>query len=106
MLDDTKSRLQEWGKWVRSGGENLGYSSVKLMAHTGSTVVADDQALAVDRAVASLKKREPQMGKALINYYVRGWDYSMMGVEIGVGREKARLILRSAEAWVAGRLYE
>lgn len=106
MLEDTKTRLCEWGTWVRSGGQSLGYSAVKLIASGGGAVVADDDALVIDRAVASLKQREPQMGKALVNYYVRGWDFSMVGLEIGVSREKARVILRSAEAWVAGRLFE
>nr|BBJ03792.1 hypothetical protein YBY_16400 [Marinobacter nauticus] len=104
MLDDTKNRLQEWGEWVRSGGPSLGYSSVKLASGTGGCTVADDEALAVDRAVASLKHREPCMGKVLVNYYVRRWDYSMIGLDVHMSREKVRVLLRSGEAWVDGSL--
>lgn len=104
MLEDTKIRLQDWGKWVRSGGIASGYAAVKLVAGGGGCTVPDDEALAVDRAVAKLKQTEPDMGRALVNYYVRGWDFSMMGAELGISREKARVMLRSSEAWIAGRL--
>lgn len=104
MLEDTKNRLQEWGDWVRSGGENLGYSAVKLSQASGGCLVPDEQALEVDRAVASLKRREPGLGRVLVNYYVRRWDYSMIGVDVQMGREKVRVLLWSAEAWVDGRL--
>tara|TARA_Y100001951_G_scaffold90300_1_gene83340 strand:+ start:136 stop:471 length:336 start_codon:yes stop_codon:yes gene_type:complete len=104
MLDDTKNRLQEWGEWVRSGGPSLGYSAVKLAAGSGGCTVPDDEALAVDRAVASLKHREPCMGKVLVNYYVRRWDYSMIGLDVHMSREKVRVLLRSGEAWVDGTL--
>ena len=44
------------------------------------------------------------MGKVLVNYYVRRWDYSMIGLDVHMGREKVRVLLRSAEAWVDGSL--
>lgn len=104
MLDDTKQRLQDWGQWVRGGGVNLGYAGVKLVAPSKGCTVPDDEALAVDRAVASLKAREPGMGRVLVNYYVRRWDYSMIGLDVHMSREKVRVLLRSAEAWVDGQL--
>jgi len=105
MLEDTKNRLQDWGEWVRSGGPSLGYSAVKLAASCGGCTVPDDEALVVDRAVARLKRREPVLGRVLVNYYVRRWDYTMIGMEVKMSREKARVLLRSAEAWVDGRLF-
>lgn len=106
MLEDTKTRLSEWGAWVRSGGASTGYAKLDLTAKPGGCDVPDDEALAVDRAVACLKQKEPEMGRALVGYYVRRWDYSMVGVDLGQGREKVRVILRSAEAWIDGRLFQ
>ncbi len=105
MLDETRRRLQDWGVWVRSGGVNSGYAAVQLAAGVGGCTVPDDEALAVDQAVASLKKREPDLGKVVLAYYVRRWDYSMIGLEVKMSREKVRVLLRSAEAWVDGRLF-
>lgn len=107
MLEETKTRLREWGTWVRSGGINPGYAAVNLVAGCGGgCTVTDDQALVVDGAVARLKAREPQLGKVVLAYYVRGWDYSMIGIEVKMSREKVRVLLRSAEAWVDGRLHD
>ncbi|MBT11335.1 MAG: hypothetical protein CMI02_04785 [Oceanospirillaceae bacterium] len=105
MLEDTKLRLKDWGNWVRSGGHNLGFSAVKLNAPTGGCDVPDDEAMQVDQAVACLKLREPDLGRALQRHYVQGWDHSMVGEEIGKSRDQVRVILRSAEAWVDGRLF-
>lgn len=104
MLEQTKERLTDWGKWVRSGGHSLGYAAVRLRAATGGCDVPDNEAMEVDLAVARLKDREPQLGRALVGYYVRGWDYATVGVDIGKSREQVRVILRSAEAWIDGRL--
>ncbi|MFL1405396.1 antiterminator Q family protein [Marinobacter sp. M1N3S26] len=106
MLESTKLRLKQWGDWVRSGGHNLGYSSVRMNAPSGGCDVPDDQAMQVDQAVACLKRQEPALGKALMRHYVQGWDYTMVGEEIGKSRDQVRVLLRSAEAWVDGRLFE
>lgn len=106
MLENTRGRLQQWGEWVRSGGPSLGYSSVRLAAASGGCNVPDDEALAVDQAVACLKTREPDMRKVLVGYYVQRWDYSQIGLTVKMSREKVRVLLRSAEAWVDGRLFE
>lgn len=105
MLEDTKARLTDWGQWVRSGGSMTGYSAVNLMAPSGGCDVPDDEALMVDRAVAALKKREPDLGKALVNYYVRRWNYAVLGLELRVNREKARVMVMTGEAWVDSRLF-
>lgn len=107
MLDETRQRLQAWGMWVRSGGFSSGYAAVSLATDSGGGCnVPDDEAMAVDGAVASLKAREPQLGKVVLAYYVRRWDYSMIGIEVKMSREKVRILLRSAEAWVDGRLHD
>jgi alkylhydroperoxidase family enzyme len=107
MLDDTRQRLMDWGTWVRTGGVSSGYAAVNLVASSNCCSgyeVADDEALKVDRAVARLKLREPQLGKVVLAYYVRRWDYSMIGLDVKLGREKVRVLLRSAEAWIDGAM--
>ena len=107
MLEDTKERLKGWGDWVRSGGVSHGYSSVCLVAPSGRGCdVPDDEALGVDRAVARLKQREPDLGRVLINYYVRRWDYQTIGIEFKMSRERVRVLVRTAEAWVDACLWE
>lgn len=99
MLDETRQRLYDWARWVRSGGISNGFAQVKLGPGAGGDV-PDEEALQVDRAVARLKARDQELGRVLVNYYVRGWDFSQVGFEMRVSREKARTLLRSAEAWV------
>jgi hypothetical protein len=106
MLDETRNRLIQWALWVLSGGNSNGYAQVCMVTPSGGCDVSDDDALQVDRAVAMLKQRDRQMGQALVNYYVRGWDYTMVGVEFRMSREKARNIVRMAEAWVDSKLFE
>lgn len=107
MLEETKNQLIEWGHWVRSGGVSLGYAQVNLQgAPAGALPMADDEAMRIDRAVAQLKRQEPDLGQVLTCYYVRSWDYAMVGEAMGLGREKVRVLLRSAEAWVGGRISE
>lgn len=106
MLDETRRRLQDWGVWQRNGGVSLGYAAVRLTAGVGGCTVPDEQAMAVDKAVAELNSKEPPLGRVIVYYYVRRWDYSMIGLEVKMSREKVRVLLRSAEAWVDGRLFQ
>lgn len=106
MLEETRQRLQAWGNWSRNSGLSMGYAAVNLTGSTGGGCdVSDEEARVVEDAVADLKAREPQLGKVVLAYYVRRWDYSMIGIEVKMSREKVRILLRSAEAWVDGRLH-
>lgn len=107
MLADTQRRLQAWGHWVRAGGVALGYRGVNLAV--GSSVALpvcpDEEAMAVDRAVARLKRRDPDMGRVLVMAYLRGYSLSRIAREAGVGsRERARYLLGAAEAWIDASL--
>ena len=104
MLTETPERLMEWGRWVRSGGCDSGYSRVNMAL--GSTIstphITDEEALVVDAAVARLKRREPRLGLVLMCYYVRGWSLTIIARELGekASREKIRGMLNVAEAWI------
>lgn len=103
MLVDTQQRLDAWGHWVRAGGVSLGPNSVRLAV--GGTVAlpvcSDDQALQVDRAVARLKKRDPEMGRVLVMAYLSQFSLARIAKNSGLGsRERCRYLLGAAEAWV------
>lgn len=103
MLVDTQQRLDAWGHWVRAGGVALGCKGVNLAV--GGTVslptCSDDVAMRVDRAVARLKKRDPEMGRVLVMAYLSQFSLARIARESGMGsRERIRYVLGAAEAWV------
>jgi|SRR5690554_5486 len=104
MLSDTQQRLTAWGHWVRSGGGvDLGCYGVKLAVGSSvpMPVCSDDDAEAVDRAVARLKKRDQVMGRIVVMAYLGQMSLARIARESGVGsRERARYLLGSAEAWI------
>jgi hypothetical protein len=108
MLEDTREKLEEWARWVRAGGYSIGYQGVNLgLGSTVSTpMITDDDAMAIDSAVARLKHREPILASVLMLYYVRKWSHAVISRELGNGesREKVRQYLNSAEAWIDGVL--
>lgn len=109
MLGDTQQRLTAWAHWVRSSdsGLRLGFSKVGLVA-AGSVAMpecSDEEALAVDRAVARLLQRDPVMGEVLVMAYQYGFSLTRIARDAGIGsREKARYLLGAGEAWVDARL--
>lgn len=110
MLTETAERLEQWGRWVRNGGYQSGYTSVNM--GLGSTVatphITDEEALAVDCAVARLKQREPILGLVITCYYVRRWSHAVIAREIGqpASREKIRRLLGSGEAWIDAVIWD
>ncbi len=104
---DTEARLQEWGRWVRAGGVSLGASRVFEQGSTVPTpMIADDEALLIDRAVARLKRRDRFVGEVICLYYIEG------GTEAAVGRRlrRSRTTIAGARkagiAWIDGVLDE
>lgn len=105
MLGDTQQRLTAWAHWVRSSdsGLRMGYSQVTLVAAgtVSMPVCSDEDALAVDRAVARLSQRDRVMGEILVMAYQYGFSLARIAREAGVGsREKVRYLLGAGEAWI------
>ncbi|ERS12542.1 hypothetical protein Q673_02710 [Marinobacter sp. EN3] len=108
MLSDTQQRLTAWGHWVRAGGVDLGIKGVNLAV--GSSVAMpicpDDDALAVDNAIARLKRRDPVMGRVLTLAYLNQFSLARIARESGEGsRERVRYLLGGAEAWIDAVLH-
>lgn len=87
--------------------------SASSMFNLGSTVptpmISDDLALIVDRIVARLRARRPQMGRTVMLYYARGWQSDWkVGKHLRphVSESTARSIRRTALAWIEGVIEE
>lgn len=110
MLGDTVERLEAWGRWTRA--HKLGGNSSPLYAlmrdNVGGVVSVplpcDDDALEIDRAVAGLKLRDPESGRAVFYYYVSGCSYRDLSAQLGVGVAKAKMLTDCGVAWIDGRL--
>lgn len=80
--------LYEWGRWAQASGVNLNIKTGVLGRIKGSTVksasICDDDALAIDAAVSSLKA-ESDLYNCAISLYVYNSTY----------REAARRIKKS-----------
>ena len=108
MLVETQRRLDAWGHWVRAGGVALGCKGMNLVA-SGSVsmpMCSDDVAMQVDRAVAKLKSRDPEMGRVLVMAYLSQFSLARIARESGSGsRERIRYLLGAAEAWIDAALH-
>lgn len=62
--------------------------------------ITDDWAVAIDRAVAQLAKRDQQMGDAIWLYFGAKWPMARVGKCYGISEGKARELVRAGSAWV------
>lgn len=113
MTRDTERKLEEWARWVRVGSpeQQLRYKSPmghlmrqKVGSVLPTPMITDEDAERVDRAVARLVIRRPEMGHLLIAYYVDGESFSRIGREHRISREQVSTIVRAAVCWVDGVL--
>lgn len=96
----TDELLKQWGMWVRSGRHFPSLADTQRRISGDSTALTDDEALVVDRVVADLKHRDPEMGKAVFTYHVACVDLRRLGQVLDVGETKAKQLLKAGEAWV------
>ncbi|MHC8321221.1 antiterminator Q family protein [Pseudomonas sp. GB2N2] len=112
-LGDTEYLLEQWGWWRMDGMGVPRYVSPLLalmrdnvqMASTASYVITDDQALAVDSAVAKLTQRSGQMGLFLWLYFGAKWTMVRVGESAGISERSARELIKSGVGWIDGVLH-
>jgi len=112
-LGDTEYLLEQWGWWRMDGMGVPRYVSPLLalmrdnvqMPSTSSYVITDDQALAVDSAVAKLTQRNGQMGLFLWLYFGAKWTMVRIGESAGISERSARELIKSGVGWVDGVLH-
>lgn len=112
-LGDTEYLLEQWGWWRMDGMGVPRYVSPLLalmrdnvqMPSTAGYVITDDQALAVDSAVAKLTQRNGQMGMFLWLYFGAKWTMVRVGESAGISERSARELIKSGVGWVDGVLH-
>jgi hypothetical protein len=71
-----------------------------MPSQTKSYCITDDWAVAVDRAVARLTKRDQQMGDVLWLYFGAKWPMLRVGNHFRISEAKARELKQAGVAWV------
>lgn len=112
-LGDTEYLLEQWGWWRMDGMGVPRYVSPLLalmrdkvqMASPSSYVITDDQALAVDSAMAKLTQRNGQMGLFLWLYFGAKWTMVRIGESAGISERSTRELIRSGVGWIDGVLH-
>lgn len=112
-LGDTEYLLEQWGWWRMDGMGVPRYVSPLLalmrdnvqMASPCSYVITDDQALAVDSAVAKLTQRNAQMGLFLWLYFGAKWTMVRVGESAGISERSAREIIKAGVGFIDGYLH-
>jgi len=102
-LGDTEYLLEQWGWWRMDGMGVPRYVSPLLalmrgnvqMPSTPCYVITDDQAFAVDSAMAKLTQRNGQMGLFLWLYFGAKWMMVRVGESAGISERSARELIKS-----------
>lgn len=109
-LEDTQFLLEQWGKWVLSGGvASIGYPCIQpfrqlLGSSVKSLSITDEQALRIDATLAKLKKRDYEMGRVVITYYLSGTPVTKLADLLDMPLAKTRTLLQSGIAWIDAAL--
>lgn len=104
--------LEQWARWARSNPElaRIDYPSIQPYTrmvkskHTKQCCLNDDEAMAIDLALARLKSRDAEMGRATMLYYWLGQNVSMVSRVLGIQRKRANLLVASGTAWIDAAL--
>ena len=106
---DTEYLLEQWGWWRMDGAGMPAYTSPSLSlilqsmpqpSMSKNYCITDEWAVAVDRAVAQLAKRDQQMGDVVWLYFGAKWPMARVGKRYGISEGKARELVRAGSAWV------
>lgn len=110
-ISSTESKLIEWGYWCLSGSGLPRYTSpafALMRDNVGSTVptpmITDEEAMKVDRAVARLEKRDPEIGSCIWLHFAEKRTYHGIAKRLGIGKSKAAELVKAGVAWVDGAL--
>ena len=99
--------LREWGLWARDdSGGRIGYPGQSPVAPASpsrgrSAAITDDDAMEIDGIVARLASRDQQMGRAIAVYYSPNGSFSKVASALGVGWNRASILVHSGTAWVS-----
>ncbi|AXF52813.1 MAG: antitermination protein Q [Podoviridae sp. ctdb7] len=110
MTYDAEELLTQWGRWVWQGAGVPGYGVSPLYAIMRDNVeqptanlpaaITDDEALMVDRAVASLWQRHPRTADCVRVYYCTGMTMQAVGNLLDLPRLKVRELLIAGNNYI------
>lgn len=110
MNYDAEELLTQWGRWVWQGTGIPGYGISPLYAIMRDNVeqptsnlpaaITDDEALMVDRAIASLWQRYPRTADCLRVYYCTGMTMQGVGNLFDLPRLKVRELLIAGNNYI------
>lgn len=110
MQYDAEELLTQWGRWVWQGAGVPGYGVSQIYAIMRDNVeqptaqlpaaITDDEALMIDRAVASLWKRYPMAADCLRVYYCTGRTMQQVGILFDTPRLKVREMIIAGNNYV------
>lgn len=103
-LGDTEWLLEQWGSWRMDGMGVPRYVSPSITAAASGGgcqyTLTDDEALAIDSAVAKLTQRNQQMGDFVWLYFGSKWTMVRIGEMSRMSERSAREIVKQGVAWV------
>jgi hypothetical protein len=113
-MRDAEDLLTHWGRWSRqqvgiprctSPSYVLMRDNVEQFDSFPTADITDDEAMMIDRFVALMGRRKPDMADCIRVYY-RGMDKTMadVGKELGLARLKVRELIIAGHAFIEGCL--
>ncbi|CAM3536813.1 Phage antitermination protein Q [Vibrio aerogenes CECT 7868] len=106
IIHTTDWLIEQWVCWIRHNREGVaGYAScspfTRLLGNgLPSPMISEEDAMLVDRAIARLNQRDPQMAKALTLYFFAGGNISYVARQMNFDRRQATILVKSGTAWI------
>lgn len=105
---DTGWLLHQWAGWAKADPElaRIHYPElspfVKMKARAGAKayIISDDDALEIDQAIARLRKRDAEMGRATALFYWLGGNMSLTARVLGIHRKRVDVLIAAGTAWI------
>lgn len=109
LLDyDTRWLLEQWARWARREPDlvRMRYRSIQpytqkiTRSSLRAPVISDDEAMAVDAALAHLGQRDKEAAQATALYFSCNNNLSQVARILGVTRSRADVLVNAGTAWV------
>ncbi len=111
MIRDIQKVLERYGAWASHSEQGLYYSSVAAgfrgllpSSQRSRPSCCDDDGLAINGAMACLKKRDPYLHVLLEWHYVLGLPVRAIGTKLGISHTLVLKQLQMAEGFIDGCL--
>lgn len=105
---DTRWLLEQWARWARRDPDllRLRYSGIQpftrqvTRSSLRAPVITDEEAMAVDAALAALGQRDKEAATATALYYSSSSNLSQVARMLGVNRNRADVLVSTGTAWI------